>query len=436
MHKRLLFILPLAFLTVADAQLSESYKELRGHILGRRHWDMDTVPYISIYRKGELNYLYPVYQSTLYQDRLLATGDSKAYYDNLSQALSFTGDYATALALEQPAFDRIDDSTRQLAEKAANAAKEVSYADAKTYLLAHTGNSRVVMINEAHNKPLHRAFTASLLQELYRQGFRYLAMEMLNPYPNASLKRLNMLTGHYSCEPVAGELVRKALEIGYTLVPYEDTLAGHSAKEREYQQAWNLGQVLKKDSTAKILVHAGYGHIQKSSVTDDWIPMAAYFKLITGITPLTIDQTLMTEGSTTAYGQWLYHAWMRIKPSPSAVVPLLGNQPFDPQEQNLFDITVIHPPTTYVNGRPSWMNMDNWKKETPIAPAYQYLFLVQAYYEGEYSEKTVGRMVPADQTYITAPNGYLYLYLRQGKYKLVFRDKEYKVLGTKDLTVN
>jgi hypothetical protein len=30
----------------------------------------------------------------------------------------------------------------------------------------------------------------------------------------------------------------------------------------------------------------------------DFIPMAAYFKIISGIEPLTIDQTKMTENST------------------------------------------------------------------------------------------------------------------------------------------
>ena len=61
--------------------------------------------------------------------------------------------------------------------------------------------------------------------------------------------------------------------------------------------------------------------------------------------------------------------------------------------------------------------------------------MVQAYYSKECNEKTVVQAVPADQTYVSAPNGYYYLYLHKGKYRLVFRDKLYKVLGTKEITI-
>ena len=79
--------------------------------------------------------------------------------------------------------------------------------------------------------------------------------------------------------------------------------------------------------------------------------------------------------------------------------------------------------------------MDGWKKELPVPPAFQSLFFVQAYYANEYNDKTAGLVVPADQTYINAPNGYYYLYLRKGRYKIVFRDKLYAVLGVKEIEV-
>lgn len=96
---------------------------------------------------------------------------------------------------------------------------------------------------------------------------------------------------------------------------------------------------------------------------------------------------------------------------------------------------MIHPPTRYLNGRPAWMNMNGWQQETQIIPAYRTSFLVQAYYEKEYNESSVNQAIPADQTYQTAQNGIYYLYLHKGKYKIVFRDKSYAILGTKDLEV-
>ena len=64
------------------------------------------------------------------------------------------------------------------------------------------------MLNEAYNKPLHRAFAYSLLDDLYKRGFRYLAMEMLNPMPDQELTKLTYKTGHFATEPVAGEMIR------------------------------------------------------------------------------------------------------------------------------------------------------------------------------------------------------------------------------------
>ena len=57
------------------------------------------------------------------------------------------------------------------------------------------GRTRVIMLNEAYAKPFHRAFALSLLGDLYRQGFRYLAMEMLDNYSNHTLTRESLHTG-------------------------------------------------------------------------------------------------------------------------------------------------------------------------------------------------------------------------------------------------
>ena len=363
--------------------------------------------------------------------------DTSLYYDNLTQAVSFAGDYASVLELEKIRQEKPTESWKENISKLMDIPGEFTYTDARKYILSKAKAHRVVMINEAHNKPQHRAFTASLLEDLYQQGFRYLAMEMLYNYKRTAVTRLNALTGHYTAEPVAGELVRKALELGYTLVPYEDTVSNHTVKQREYAQAENLYNFLKmKDTTAKMLVHAGYGHIEKGSDNDAWIPMAAYFTLISGINPFTIDQTHMTENSVTAYEAAVYDSWIKKHPINTASVALIDNQPLDLFDTHLYDIHIIHPPTTYRNGRPAWMAMNGWKKETPVNPAYQSLFMVQAYYEKEYNEKTVNQSIPADQTYTNAPNGLYYLYLRKGKYKLLFRDKEYKILGLKDLVVD
>ncbi len=167
------------------------------------------------------------------------------------------------------------------------------------------------MLNEAYNKPLHRAFAYSLLDDLYKKGFRYLAMEMLNPMPDQELTKLTYKTGHFAAEPVAGEMISLALELGYKLVAYEDPKANeHTPTERDSIQAVNIAQILKQDPEAKIFVYAGYGHIAEKSTTPDFIPMGMAFKKMTGIDPLTIDQTDMCEESNFSFGKAFYNAYM------------------------------------------------------------------------------------------------------------------------------
>lgn len=413
------------------AQFSDGYRELR-ELSKKEILPSDTTPFLSHRYSNGIHYLYPLYKA-FYREQQLFAKDSGAYYDELSQALATASDYASVLELEKKRMYLPDDIPYASIDTVTNVISE--YADAHKYILSRVKKQKVVMLNEAHNKPLHRAFALSLLEDLYKEGFRYLAMEMLYNYSNASasVTAVRATTGYYTAEPMAGELVRKALELGYTLVPYEDTDPGHTIKQREYTQAQHLADFLKgKDSTAKMLVLAGYGHIEEASLDEARIPMAAYFKIITGIDPFTIDQTQLSEYSTTPYAAVVYNTWIKKHPLTTASVILAGYEPFDLFGLHLFDLQVIHPPTRFSNGRPLWMAVNGMKKETPVAAPYRSVFMVQAYYDNEYSEKLVGQLVPSDQTY-NSPNGLYYLYLQKGKYKLVFRDKLYNILGTKDL---
>lgn len=415
------------------AQLSDGYRELKAFASGKEILSSDTSFFLGTNYKNSLHYFYPFYKA-FYREDFFKKKDSAFYYDQLTQRLCMAGDYASVLQIDKqraalPAAvstTSIDTLTRIISE----------YADAHKYILAHTGNRRVVMINEAQNRPQHRAFVLSLLDDLYRQGFRYLAMDALYNPSNKAVTRLNAATGFYTAEPIAGEIVRKALELGFTLVPYEDNETGHSSKQREYTQAQNLADFLsKKDSTEKMLVLAGNDHIEETAWQDDQIRMAAYFRIITGIDPLTIDQTQLTEFNTDPSQAQVYDAWIRKHPLGNPSLILAGNEPLDLFGWHFYDLQVIHPPTRFNNGRPVWLAAYGIRKETPVSAAYRTTFFVQAYYANEYTDKTAGQMIPADQTY-HSPNGMYTLFLRKGKYRIVFRDKSYTVLGTKELVVD
>src|SRR6476646_12211948 len=52
--------------------------------------------------------------------------------------------------------------------------------DAVAAILELADKHQVIMINEAHHVPMHRAFTVQLLEGLYQKGFRYFAAETLS----------------------------------------------------------------------------------------------------------------------------------------------------------------------------------------------------------------------------------------------------------------
>ncbi len=396
---------------------------------------IDSTSFLDLFTQNSLHYLFPFYKGFL-QEQEKKVIDTGMHYNMLAEAAAFTGDMTSVLHYEKAGYEKLPDSVETEIRVLAAQATTTHYTDARQYLLNETRLHRVVMLNEAENKPQTRIFATSLLQDLYLQGFRYLALDMLDNRHNKATITINALTGFYVNDPLAAEMIRKAIAIGYTLVPYEDTFTGHTINQREYAQAENLYHFLSaKDSTTKLLVIAGYGHIAKGAISDKKIPMAAYFKIISGIDPFTIDQTEMTENSTSAYGALMYDYWNKKKPISSPVIALEGNKAVDPFGFHLYDLHVIHPPMRYQDGRPLWMTRQEGKKETAIVPAYRTLFLVQAYYDKEYTQSSVKQAIPADQTYSSAQNGIYYLFLYPGKYKIVYRDKAYKILGTHDLEV-
>jgi len=394
--------------------------------------------------KGNMHYLFPLYHGFKDEEKFRKIYGDKGFFDEMSQYFAFAGDYLTGLQYLDRSYDSIDDATRKKIYKTATNLPDVEHANARAYIRLAAKNRRVVMINESFTKPLHRAFTYSLLEDFYRMGYHYLAMEMLDNFANQRLSSVGMHSGYYVCEPVAGELMRKAIEMGFTLVSYEDTAAAvHNANQRDSAQAANLFKVLQQDSTAKILVHASYAHISKKKQPDGYIPMGLAFWRLSGIEPLTIDQTDMTEESNFGYGRVIYQAYTTKFKITEPSIALLNNAPVNVTDKDLYDLCVIHPRTQWLDGRPTWLSLGGTRRPTYIKSTTNAVFLVQAYYQQEIdnNDNTPWQLVPADQTY--TPGGrdglgkprYL-LYLRKGKYKIFFRDINYHILSTLAIEVN
>ena len=442
----------LAGLFLSTLQGLSQEDELSAPVARLRNYCRDSTPtgysprmnVMTLTPNGNLHYLFPLYHALKDEEKFRKIYSDKGFYDEVSQYFAFAGDYRTALQYLVRSYDTIDDATRRKIYRTAAGLGNIVHADARRYIHLAAKDRQVVMINESFSKPLHRAFTLSLLADFYRMGFRYLAMEMLDNFSNRRLTSVGMHSGYYVCEPVAGELMRTALAMGFTLVPYEDTLAGaHTADQRDSVQAAHLFEVLRKDPKAKILVHASLTHIVKKALPDGHIPMALAFWRMSGIEPLTIDQTDMTEESSFGYGRVIYEAYTTKFHLTEPSIALINDAPVNVTDKDLYDLCVIHPPTTWLDGRPTWLSLDGLRQPTYIKAPSKEVFFVQAYYQKEIdaNDNTPWQLVPADQTYTPGgrtPTGivrYL-LYLRKGKYKIFFRDINYRILSALSIDVN
>lgn len=147
--------------------------------------------------------------------------------------------------------------------------------------------NKVIMLNEDHYYPKHRLFAMELLATLKDKGYNYLSLEGFNVSTEKELTP-NYRNGLYTSEPYFAHFIRKAIALGFTVSGHENVDKG---TEREIGQAKNIMKILEKDPNAKIFVYVGHSHIEKKDDKDKW--MAEYFKELSGINPITINQTVI-----------------------------------------------------------------------------------------------------------------------------------------------
>jgi hypothetical protein len=165
-----------------------------------------------------------------------------------------------------------------------------SWNNAAASVLAAAKNTKILMFNESHFDWRHRYFVTTMLDSLYNIGYRYLAAEALTQYDDSLMIRKFPIqtTGYYLSEPYMANLIRQAIKKGFKLVAYEDTLQDN---KREYNQALNIYNKIKHDTAARIIVYAGYGHINKDTANGKSPAMAGYLRKMVKRDIFTIEQT-------------------------------------------------------------------------------------------------------------------------------------------------
>lgn len=145
---------------------------------------------------------------------------------------------------------------------------------------------------EAHNATQHREWIAQTLPIFYKAGFRHYAAEALQEAGDALKTRGYPVqtTGFYVADPRFGNLLRRAIELGYAIHEYESLLVSE-IPQREEQQAQTLANIIAANPGCKILIHAGYAHSFKQPVPGVGKWMAARLWEKTGIEPYCIYQS-------------------------------------------------------------------------------------------------------------------------------------------------
>jgi hypothetical protein len=224
-------------------------------------------------------------------------------------------------------------------------------ADALDTITRLAADRRIVLVNEAHHNAHTRLLILQLLPKLRALGFNYFAAEALGDSDPQLAKRgypIGKSGSQYLKEPVYGEIVREALRLGFVVVPYDSTSIDPQLRDAE--QARNLyDRVLRDHPQARLFVQAGYAHVDKArGRLGSAAPMAMTLAKLSGVQPLSIDQTEFLETGGKTDGD--YRELIARFPTETAQVLIDrdSGKPWSDQPQ-LYDLNVILPPALGVN---------------------------------------------------------------------------------------
>jgi len=331
---------------------------------------------------------------------------------------SIKGDYRNALLQWDLAWGTKE---RKFAEAQVDSINQkYTKVKAADYIIDQAKINQVIIINEAHHNSFHRVFIKSLLKELYDIGYTNLGLEALSNEEHLdSLQKIRKYpvqkTGYYITDPQFGNLVREAIEIGYTVFPYETNSGEANGKPREIDQARNIQKVIEARPSEKYLIYCGFDHALEGT-HDYWErAMAGRLKEFTGIDPLTINQVLYSEKSNSKFNHPLLKA-LDIKVS--TIILDKDNIPLKYKQGEAWtDVAVFHPSTEYVDKRPNWLFKSGNKKvaiELNDSPL-EFPVMVLAFKKGE----NIDLSVPVDIVEVESRSENCSLGLKKGVYVIV-----------------
>ena len=401
------------------------------------------------YVKEQNNYITPIIKLQEMEEDYLASPLKSIYLDYMTYMLGSVGDFDEMYKYEEHFLLSLPITENRRKENGVeienSPLKDFKEVNAVIAIEKVAEKEQIIMINEEHRTPHHRAFTTRLLQPLYDKGFRYLAIEALTfadtklnerGYPIQSSGNINV------SDPVFGDMIRTALKIGYKVVPYEfeercipmPPNLFECSEKREKGQAQNIYErILKNDPKAKILVHAGRDHIAKAE-TPELSMMAKHFERITKISPFSIDQLRLSERNNPADETPTYRFLAKQNINQTTAFQSANGDFYGKSETH--DMFIFHPKAKYESGRPNWLKFNGKRKAVKINLKKLNLdsqknnfiqkepVLVQAFYKNENTDA-----IPIDQIILHPNEEIPVLLLPKSKFKIRAMNKSGEILG-------
>lgn len=282
----------------------------------------------------------------------------------------------------------------------------------------------LVILNESHSRPQHRAFIGEVVEMLRADGFTHYAAETLSVEGAQQLEGpAKVGQGWYIQDPIFARMLERIRASGMVLVAYEETEEqrlkdeGATIEEivavREETQAQNLiDAVLGHAPETRMVIHVGYGHIEEYKTTDIAM-MVTRLKEKTGIDPFTIDLTYC--GSVSGEPQ---------------ITPLINGRPA--REFGGTDMAVRLKEATYTANRPDYRRTaDTQDIAVPaeLRPA-EGLAIIEARLMGQGDE-----VIPMDRL-LLRPDEEIPLILPPGNYSVAAFNDEGLLAGPVRISVS
>ncbi|MFZ0870499.1 MAG: hypothetical protein WAM90_07200, partial [Rhodanobacter sp.] len=214
------------------------------------------------------------------------------------------------------------------------------------------------------------------------------------------------------------------------------------------EQARNIyQQVFKQDPKARLVIDAGYAHIQKTGAFLNGSSMAEHLTKISGIDPLSVEQTMLFPHQSSDDDHPYYAPIMQqLQPKTPIVFVDKDGKPWSLRAG--YSVSVLFPPQELLRGRPTWLSLGGLRSPFFVEGARcdrSYPCLVQARYADEDADSIPADRLVLDPTPLntvlhdhinnghTAPTSELYL--RPGKYKLTFTGEDAGMLYQQEITI-